>query len=234
MTASAPIRSALSRRDGDEIDDHDMAYAKGFEGQRRAQPDRPRTEYGDLVRRFGFALVGAVARDGHRFVECGDFPRDVLGDHFETGSTNGVFDQQVVSEGPGGSPIADDAAGGGHGIDDDVIAHGDARHIGADLDDFACGFVAERRVPLARRDAADGDVERVGAADSAGAHLDERRRSGRPAGVSASTTSALPGPVTIETFMTSPRVRCQKYPGIRRRSVRAVRRSGRIGRGCTC
>jgi hypothetical protein len=33
--------------------------------------------------------------------------------------------------------------------------------------------VTERRVPLARRDTADGDVERVGATDSAGAHSDE-------------------------------------------------------------
>ena len=93
--------------------------------------------------------------------------------YFETGPTNGVFDQEVVGEGPGGSPIADNAAGGGHWIDDDVIAHGDARHIGANLNDFTRRFVAERRVPLARRDAADGDVERVGAADSAGAHLDD-------------------------------------------------------------
>ena len=150
-----------------------MAYAKGFEGQRRAQPNRPRTEYGYLVRRFGFALVCTVARDGHRFVEGGDFPRDVVGDDFETGSADGIFDQQIVREGPGGSPVADDAAGCGHGIDDDVIADGDAGHVRADLDDFARGFVAERRVPLARRNATDGDVERVGATDAAGAHPDQ-------------------------------------------------------------
>ena len=122
---------------------------------------------------LGLQLVGAVACDRHRFVECGDFPRDVLGDHFETGSTNGVFDKQVVGESPGGSPIADDAAGGGHRIDDDVIADGDAGHVRADLDDFACGFVAEWRVPLARRNSTDSDVERIGATDSAGAHPDQ-------------------------------------------------------------
>ena len=45
----------------DDIDDHDVAYAKGLEGQRRAEPNRTSAEDGDLVRRFGFALVGAVA-----------------------------------------------------------------------------------------------------------------------------------------------------------------------------
>ena len=91
-------------------------YTKRFERQRRAQPDRARTEDGDLIRRFGFALVRAVTCDGHRFVECGDFPRDMIGNDFETCSPNRVFDQQIVRQGPGGSAVADDAAGGGMGL----------------------------------------------------------------------------------------------------------------------
>ncbi len=150
-----------------------MAYPKGFEGQYGAQPDRPGTEHDDLVRRLGFALVGAVAGDGHRLVERGDFPRDVAGNDFETGSAHGVFDQQVIRERPGRSPVADDAARRGHRIDHDVIPDRDAGHLIADLDDFAGRLVPQRRVSLARRDAADRDVERVGTADAAGTHPDE-------------------------------------------------------------
>ena len=88
-------------------------------------------------------------------------------------SADGVFDEQVVGECPSGAAVADDAAGRGHGVDDDVVADGEAGHLGADLDDLAGGFVTERGVALARRDAADGDVERVGSADAAGAHADQ-------------------------------------------------------------
>src|SRR5271166_2438900 len=163
----------LVQTGGNQVRDHDMAHTKGFEGQRCAQSDRAGAEDDDLVRRFGFATVGAVAGDGHRLVERGDFPRDVVGDDFQTGSADGVLDQQVVGEGPGGSAVADDAAGGGHGVDHDMIPNSDAGHVTADLDDFPGRLVSQRCVPLARRNTADRDVERVGTADAAGAHSHE-------------------------------------------------------------
>ena len=73
---------SLVQTGADQVNDHQMLHAKGFESQRRAQSDRPGAEYDDFVRRFGFAAVDAMARDGHRFVQRGHFPRDVVRDDF--------------------------------------------------------------------------------------------------------------------------------------------------------
>ena len=114
-----------------------------------------------------------MAGDGHRFVEGGDLERNMVGDDLQTGSANGVFDQQELGECARGAAVADDAAGRGHGVDDDVVTDGDAGHVGADVDDFAGGFVTQWGVILSGRDAADRDVEGVGSANTAGPHADQ-------------------------------------------------------------
>ena len=100
-----------------------------------------------------------------------------------------------------------------------MIAHGDAGDVRADLDDFARGFVTERRVPLAWRDAADGDVERVGAADATGAHPDEHVAGTglRAVGIQDfGLARAGDRGAFMEAFTACPPVRCRRYRGIRR------------------
>ena len=54
-----------------------------------------------------------------------------------------------------------------------MIAHRDVGDVVTDFHHLARRFVAERRVTLARRDTSQRDVERIGAADAARAHLDQ-------------------------------------------------------------
>ena len=118
-----------------------MAHAERLERQYRAKANRSCTEHDDLVSGLGFAAVGAVAGDGHRFVEGGDLERDVIGDDLQTGSPDGVFDQQEIGEGTGRPAVADDAARRDHRVDDDVVTDRDVGDVGADVDDFTGGFV---------------------------------------------------------------------------------------------
>src|SRR6185312_17438 len=64
------------------------------------------------------------------------------------------------------------------------------------------------------------------------ARIRTRTSFGPTRGRSASTTSALPGPVTIEIFMACLPVRCRTCRDIRRRSVRVALPTSRTGPGC--
>jgi hypothetical protein len=92
------------------------------------------------------------------------FEGDVIGYHFEANPAHGLLDQEVFGERTRGTAVADDPAGRGDRIDDDVITDGDSGHLGTDLHHFARRFVAQRHLPLMRRESAHRDVQRVASA----------------------------------------------------------------------
>ena len=124
-----------------------------------------------------------MSRDSHRLVQRRHFERDVVGHDLKAFATHGLLDEQIVRERTGRTTVADDAAGRGHRIDHDMIAHGYAGDVATDFDDFARGFVAERHLALPRRQSAQRDVQRVRPADAAGPHLHQDiARTGRGLG----------------------------------------------------
>jgi hypothetical protein len=157
----------------DQVGDHDMADAKGFERDGGAQPDRARTEDQHLVGRFGLAPVDAVPGHGHRFVEGGDFERDVVGHHLQARASHRVLEQQVFGQCAAGCAVADDSVRRRHRVDDDVIAHRDTNDVTTNLDHFAGRLVPEWHAAVMAGDTAHRDEKRVGAADSACPDLDE-------------------------------------------------------------
>jgi hypothetical protein len=124
--------------------DHDMLYAKGFEGQCGAEADRSGAEDEHLVGGLGPAAVDGVAGDRHGLVERRHLERDVGGDHFEVGPALRVGDEEVLGQCTPPAAVADDVAGRRHRIDDDVVADRQPRDLVARGDDLAGGFVPQR------------------------------------------------------------------------------------------
>lgn len=85
----------------------------------------------------------------------------------------GLLNQQVVSEGAGGTAVADDSTRCRHGIDDDVGTDRNAGDVPAHLHDLTRRLMAQRGLSFPGRNAAAGDVEGVRAADTAGPDLDQ-------------------------------------------------------------
>ncbi|GJO08727.1 hypothetical protein NJB1907f34b_37300 [Mycobacterium marinum] len=127
-----------------EISDRDVRGADRLERQHRAQTDWAGTEDQDLVRRLWLALVYSMAGHRHRLVERGHFERYVLGNDLQAYPAHRLLDEEIVRQRATGSAVADDAVGGGHRIDDDVVTDGEARYPRADRDHLAGGFVPER------------------------------------------------------------------------------------------
>ena len=156
-----------------DVDHDDVRDAAALEAEQGPEADRARAEDRDPVLRRGVEPVDRVAGDRHRFVERGHAERHVRRDDPELLTRLRIEQHHVLAERALRAAGAEQAVDGGHDVDDDVVADGDALDLGADLDDLACRFVPERRRALARRDAAIGRVHVVGAADAAGAHAHE-------------------------------------------------------------
>ena len=63
-----------------------------------------------------------MTRNGHRFVERGYFEGNVVGYDLQCLSADCVLDEEIVSEGAQRATVADDAAGRGHRIYNDMVA----------------------------------------------------------------------------------------------------------------
>lgn len=118
-----------------------------------------------------------MAGDGHGLVEGRDVEGNGPGEDGDALADLGVLDEEVLGEGAEPAAAADDAGGGGLGVDHHAVARLQVLDLGADLDDLPRGFVTEgdgdHGAVRAEGRAADVQEEGVGSTDATGADAHE-------------------------------------------------------------
>lgn len=140
-------RQRLLQPGADQVHHGHMADTESLIGDGRAEPDRPGTEYGDLVRRCGLGLIDPVPGDRHRLVEA------ATSNGISAGMTSMLWPRTAFStrrysaSAPVAPPLPMIPLGAPIGLMTTWSPDVDAGHVATDLDHLAGRLVPERHPP---------------------------------------------------------------------------------------